>query len=74
MKEAKIRDYYMISVHNIKKTHGNWLRALGVQDGEICQRLGDDLATLMKHYVSPNIFNFKDKQEMRIVLGDLYQK
>lgn len=67
-------DYQNFSVHNIRKTHGNYLKALGIESGEICNRLGHDMNTFLKSYASPDIFNFKDKQDMRLIIGDLYQK
>lgn len=74
MKLIGMTDYYMLSLHNIRKTHGNYLKALGVDMGEICSRLGHDYNTFLKSYVSPDIFNYKDKQDMRLILGDLYAK
>jgi len=70
---AGIKDWYMFSLHNLRKTHGNWLKSLGIEIGEICSRLGHDMNTFLKAYVSSDIFTYKDKQEMRLVLGDLYQ-
>lgn len=67
-----IKDNYMFSIHNIRKTHGNWLKALGVDGSEICLRLGHDYNTFLKAYGSPDIFTFKDMQEIRMILGDIY--
>jgi len=69
-----IKDWQMFSIHNIRKTHGNWLKALGIEGAEICLRLGHDFNTFLKAYGSPDIFNFKDLQDMRLILGDLYQQ
>jgi len=74
MIRAKIRDYWMFSLHNIRKTHGNWLKALGIDGAEICTRLGHDYNTFLHSYSSPDIFSFKDKQDMKLILGDLYQR
>jgi integrase len=71
--KAGIKDYYMFSVHNVRKTHGNWLKALGIDGAEICLRLGHDYNTFLKNYGSPDIFNYKDLQDIRLILGDLYQ-
>jgi len=68
-----VADWQMFSIHNIRKTHGNWLKALGVDGAEICLRLGHDYNTFLKAYGSPDIFNFKDMQDMRLILGDLHQ-
>jgi len=72
LQRAGIKDWYMFSLHNIRKTHGNYLKALGIDGAEICTRLGHDYNTFLKAYSSPDIFNFKDKSEMRLILGDLY--
>ena len=72
--KAKINDYWMFSLHNIRKTHGNFLKALGIDGAEICTRLGHDYNTFLKNYSSPDIFSYKDKQDMRLILGNLYQK
>jgi integrase len=69
-----IKEYWMYSIHNIRKTHGNWLKALGVDGAEICTRLGHDYNTFLNNYASPNIFNYQDKLNMRLILGDLYTK
>ena len=70
-----IKDWYMFSIHNIRKTHGNYLKALQLtSESEICKRLGHDYNTFLKSYVSADIFTFKDKQEMKLILGDLYQR
>lgn len=74
LKRIGISDWYMFSIHNIRKTHGNWLKALGIDGAEICTRLGHDYNTFLRAYGSPDIFSFKDKQDMRLILGDLYQK
>jgi len=64
----------MFSSHNVRKTHGNWLKALGIDGAEICTRLGHDYETYLRDYSSPDIFNWKEKDKMRLILGDLYQK
>lgn len=74
LKAVGIKDWYMFSLHNIRKTHGNWLKALGVDGAEICTRLGHDYNTFLKAYGSADVFTFKDKQDIRMILGDLYEK
>jgi len=70
--KAGIKDWKMFSVHNVRKTHGNWLKALGVEGIEICLRLGHDMNTYLRSYGSPDVFNYEDLQRMRFLLGDLY--
>ena len=67
-----IVDFWNFSLHNIRKTHGNYLKALEIDSGEICYRLGHDLNTFIKHYGSANIFDRKDKMLMIKILGDVY--
>ena len=64
-------NYNDFSSHNIRKTHGNWLKVLKVDGLEIASRLGHDPATMLKHYVSPNLFNEQDKELIKEILGDL---
>jgi len=72
--KAGIKDYWNIASHTFRKTHGNWLKALGIDGGEICTRLGHDYNTFLSAYASPDIFTWEDKNKMRDVLGDLYRK
>jgi integrase len=77
LKKAKIEDDYNFSLHNIRKTHGMWLKSLmpysrEITEGEICMRLGHDMNTFLKHYGSPSIFNERDKNMMIKLLGDIY--
>jgi integrase len=69
-KDIIFNDY---SSHNFRKTHGNWLRCIGIPDSEICLRLGHNQKTMMKHYVSPNLFNQMDVALILDELGDLYK-
>lgn len=67
-----VEDDWNFGLHNIRKTHGNWLKALDISAEEICTRLGHDFNTYLKHYGSPNIFDRKDKVLMIKILGDVY--
>lgn len=67
-----VNDDWNFALHNIRKTHGNWLKALEINADEICTRLGHDFNTYLKHYGSPNIFDRKDKMIMIRILGDVY--
>lgn len=72
LKKIGLTDWYNFSLHNIRKTHGNWLKALDIKAEEICLRLGHDFNTYLKHYGSASIFDRKDKLLMINILGDLY--
>ncbi len=69
-----ITDYQMFSIHNIRKTHGNWLKALGVDGAEICTRLGHDYNTFLRAYSSPDVFSLEEQDKIRTLLGDLYRR
>lgn len=62
------------SLHNIRKTHGNWLKALGVPAEEICLRLGHDYNTYLKHYGSATVFGNEDILQINKLLDGLYQQ
>jgi len=72
LKKLGVRDYKDFSSHNIRKTHGMYLKALGIDGGEICIRLGHDYNTFIKHYGSADVFSEKDMRGIRELLGDLY--
>lgn len=72
LKKADIVDWYNFSLHNIRKTHGNYLKALDIKAEEICLRLGHDFNTYLKHYGSSNIFGREDRKLMVKILGDVY--
>jgi len=74
LKKIGIEDYYNFSTHNIRKTHGMWLKAIGVDSGEICIRLGHDMDTYLNHYGSADIFNNIDVRRIEEFFGDLYQR
>lgn len=67
-----IEDWTNFSSHNIRKTHGMYLKALGIDIAEICTRLGHDYDTYIQHYGSADIFSEKDMRGIRHLLGDLY--
>jgi len=72
LKKLGINDYTNFSSHNIRKTHGMYLKALGIDIAEICTRLGHDYNTYIKHYGSADVFSEKDMRAIRELLGDLY--
>jgi len=70
-KKVGIKNYKDLSSHNMRKTFGTWMLALGVDAFKLVQHLGHDVETLRKSYASPDIFNFEDKEIMREILNDL---
>jgi len=74
LKKAGIRDWYMFSIHNIRKTLEVWLMALGIDSLTLTAHLGHDIRTAARHYVSPDIFSWEEKSKMRLIIGDLYER
>jgi len=72
LEELKVQNAKQFSSHNIRKTHGMYLKALGIDIAEICTRLGHDYNTYIKHYGSADVFSEKDMRAIRDLLGDLY--
>ena len=73
-KDAGINDYYMFSFHNIRKTIETWLMALGVDGMAISAHMGHDFRTAIGSYVSPDVFSFEERKQMRLIIGDLYER
>jgi len=67
-----IKDWTNFSSHTLRKTHGMYLKAMGIDIAEICTRLGHDYDTYINHYGSADIFSEKDMTGIRDLLGDLY--
>jgi len=73
LQKAKIKDWYMFSTHNIRKTFEIWLMALGVNDLKIISHVGHSMSVAASNYISPDVFSSKEKMQIREILGDLYQ-
>ena len=77
---ANIKDPYLYSAHNIRKTHGNWLKIMGnlglmkVDAMEICLRLGHDYNTFLKDYGSSGVLSNQDILLIKKIFVDLYQR
>ncbi len=74
LEELGVKNATQFSSHNIRKTHGMYLKALGIDIGEICTRLGHDYNTYIKHYGSADVFSEKDMTLIRELLGTLYMR
>ena len=70
LKEIGIQNYYMFSIHNIRKTHENWMLSVNKDLMVIAKRLGHTPETAMKVYVQER--HFSDEQDKLIlkILGD----
>jgi integrase len=69
-----LKDKDNFSVHSVRKTTECWLLSLDIDSLKVAKHIGHTIAIAQKYYVSPDTFNFEDKQIMRQVIGDLYQK
>ena len=71
-------DYKMFSAHNIRKTHGNWLRMLrevgmmNISESGICVRMGHDMDTYIRDYASSGQLSPEEMVLAKQMLGDLY--
>lgn len=80
LKKMKDPEWYMMSPHNIRKTHGNWLKLMmsvgmmSINESEICLRLGHDYNTFLKDYGSSSVADSRDIQLIKKILGDLYER
>ena len=73
-KKANIKNYGDISSHTFRKTLEVWLMSLGIQDLALTAHLGHDIRTAASNYVSPDIFGYQNKKDMRLIIGDLYYR
>jgi integrase len=62
------------SCHTLRKTFEIWLMALGVDSLPLTAHLGHDIRTAASNYVSPDIFSWEDKNKIKKIIGDLYQR
>lgn len=69
--KAGIEDYYNFSIHNIRKTYGNWIRTFNIDTGELCYRMGHDLDTFIAHYGSSLIFTEAERRKISQIMGEV---
>lgn len=74
LQDIGIPDYRMVSIHNIRKTLECWLLAMDVDSLKVAKHFGHSVAVAGKYYVSPESFSYDDRQNIRIIIGDLYEK
>jgi len=74
LQRAGIKDYYMFSIHNIRKTLETWLMALDIDGLKITSHIGHSMAVAAGSYVSADVFSWEEKKQIRMIIGDLYQR
>lgn len=71
IKKIGVKDWYNFSLHNIRKTYGNWMRAFNLEMAELCYRMGHDMDTYLAHYGSSLIFTPDERRKIEKILGDI---
>ena len=71
LKAAGIKDWKAFSLHNIRKTYGNWMRIYDIKIEEICYRMGHDMETFMSNYGSSLIFTPGERQSIMKIMGEV---
>lgn len=74
LEKIGIKDKDNFSVHSVRKTLEAWLLSLEVDSLKVAKHMGHTLRVAEKYYVSPDTFSFDDKQMIKEIIGDLYQK
>lgn len=74
LRKAGVKDWQMFSVHNVRKTLECWLMALGVDGLKIVAHIGHSMQVAAQNYISADVFSWEEKRQMRMILGDLYQR
>ncbi len=69
--KAGIKDPEQLSVHNLRKTYGNWMRAFNIEMVELCYRMGHDMDTFMAHYGSSLIFTQDERRKIERIFGTI---
>lgn len=73
LKEKNIRGWKDYSVHNLRKTHENYLISLSHDTIRITLHMGHNLKTATDHYLSSAFIKDKKQLDMiRIWLGDIF--
>ena len=70
LEKCGVKNYKEISLHNIRKTYGDWMRIFDIQLAELCYRMGHDIKTYMAHYGSSLIFNPDERRWITNFYGD----
>jgi len=73
LKKAGIKDYYMFSIHNIRKTLETWLMSLGIDGFKIIAHIGHSFQVAAGSYISADVFSWDEKKMIRMIIGGLYE-
>ena len=70
LKKIGIEDVHNFSLHNIRKTYGNWMKVF-IDINELCFRMGHDMETFQENYGSSMVFTEKQKLMIQKIFGDI---
>lgn len=70
LRENGVENWYMYSVHNLRKTHENWMIAIGHTLQRVSKRLGHMITTAQAKYVQETIFSKYQLELIEDILGD----
>lgn len=73
-KKAGITNPEQFSSHQLRKTFGTWALSLGVDGFKLAVHLGHTPNELARDYATNDVFNHKDKEIMRKILGNLLER
>lgn len=73
LKKLNIKDSDNFTVHSVRKTTECWMLALNIDSLKVAKHVGHSIAVAQKYYVSPDTFSNEDRQNMRNIMGDVYQ-
>jgi len=68
--KSGIKDYYLFSAHQVRKTAENWIWSLGVKESVFTKTFGHDIDTATEHYLKNDTYRFSEKDTMHEIIGD----
>jgi integrase len=72
-KNQKIANWQDFSIHNLRKTHENYLLALNLPEQKITSHMGHTSKTANEHYISSGMIKNKEQlDKIRRWLGDIF--
>jgi len=74
LQKAGIKDYYMFSIHSIRKTFETWLYCLRIEPTILFEHFGHKPTIAFERYIKgiPTDFDMGEKIQIRKRVGDLY--
>jgi integrase len=72
LQKANIKDWQMFSIHNIRKTAETWALAIDIDSLKLSKRFGHNMITMYEHYSQSDVYTYKEKDEIKEILGDTY--